>query len=60
MPYKDIPGFKGKLYIPEESKNPKKHDCKDCYSCQMCSDTRCAICLKHKTVTNKKGAGEKP
>ncbi|HOT28882.1 MAG TPA: hypothetical protein PLU72_11880 [Candidatus Ozemobacteraceae bacterium] len=24
---------------------PKKHPCPDCFSCQFCSDDRCAICL---------------
>jgi hypothetical protein len=48
MPYIKIPGFKGKLYIPEENKCRKKHDCKDCYSCQMCSDSKCSLCLKNK------------
>lgn len=23
----------------------KKHPCPDCFSCQFCSDDRCAICL---------------
>ena len=52
MPYIKIPGFKGKLYIPEENKSRKKHDCKDCYSCQMCSDSKCSLCLKNKTRCN--------
>ena len=33
-----------------KGKNGKeqKHPCKDCYSCQFCSDTRCRICLSGK------------
>ncbi len=23
---------------------PKKHPCKDCHSCQFCSDSRCGVC----------------
>jgi len=23
----------------------KKHPCDDCFSCQFCSDERCAMCL---------------
>jgi len=54
MPYIKIPGFKGRLYIPEENKSPKKHDCIDCYSCQMCSDSKCNLCLKNKAKSKKK------
>ena len=50
MPYKNISGFKGKLYIPEEGNNHKKHDCKDCFSCQMCSDRKCELCLNKKKL----------
>jgi len=28
-----------------EGGSPKKHPCPDCFSCQFCSDARCAICL---------------
>ncbi|MBS3757295.1 MAG: hypothetical protein KGY61_01380 [Desulfobacterales bacterium] len=45
MPFKKIPGLPGKLYIPEQDPDaPKKHDCPDCFSCQICSDSRCRIC----------------
>jgi L-ascorbate metabolism protein UlaG (beta-lactamase superfamily) len=53
MPYVKIPGFKGKLYIPEENKCVKKHDCKDCNSCQMCSNSKCSLCLKNKAGSKK-------
>ena len=26
----------------------QKHPCKDCNSCQFCSDTRCGVCLAQK------------
>jgi len=46
MAFIEIPGLKGKVYVPDEkSGHIKKHDCKDCYSCQMCSNDRCQLCL---------------
>jgi hypothetical protein len=55
MAFVEIPGFKGKVYVPEEiAGSHKKHPCKDCYSCQMCSDDRCNLCLKQKTCCRKK------
>jgi len=49
MPFKEIPGLPGKIYIPEQDPDaPKKHDCPDCFSCQMCSDDRCRICRDHR------------
>ncbi len=45
MPFVSVAGLPGKVYVPE--KNPdgeKKHPCPDCFSCQMCCDTRCAVC----------------
>ncbi len=45
MPFVRLPGVEGKVYVPEaDSKGRKKHPCKDCHSCQMCSDDRCAVC----------------
>jgi hypothetical protein len=47
MKFERISGFEGKIFIPEDdSKCKKKHSCKDCMSCQFCSDTRCELCLK--------------
>lgn len=47
MPFKEIPGLPGKVYIPEQHPDaPKKHDCPDCFSCQMCSDSRCRVCRR--------------
>lgn len=38
-------GIEGKVYIPEtEPCELKKHPCKDCFSCQRCSDDRCRLC----------------
>jgi len=60
MPFVNIKGFKGKLYIPEETDNSqKKHPCSDCYYCQFCSDERCELCLKQKCCkSNEKKEGE--
>ena len=52
MPYIKIPGFRGKLYIPEGNEDIKKHDCKDCYSCRMCSDVKCSLCMKNRAGRN--------
>jgi hypothetical protein len=47
MKFVRISGFEGKIFIPEDnSKSLKKHSCKDCMSCQYCSDERCNLCLK--------------
>ena len=64
MAFVKIPGIKGKIYEPDNrSDSKKKHDCQDCYSCQMCSDTRCDVCrpeqpiqkrYSHKKLTNNK------
>ena len=45
MPFVKIPGFEGKFYVPEEKPdNVKKHNCTDCFCCQMCGDDRCQVC----------------
>lgn len=47
MPFVRAPDGKGLFYIPEaETGSPKKHPCPDCVVCQMCSDERCATCLR--------------
>lgn len=46
MAFTEVPGLMGKVYVPEkESGQMRKHCCRDCFSCQMCSDDRCALCL---------------
>ena len=46
MSFITIPGLKGKVFIPQESDRVfKKKPCKDCFSCQQCSDDRCRLCL---------------
>ena len=51
MAFKELPGGKGKIWIPEELKE-KKHNCTDCFACQFCSDSRCELCLKKKNKKN--------
>lgn len=56
MPFVKMPGIDGEIWVPEISDEPKKHNCKDCFSCQWCSDERCASCLRtKKTKKMKKG-----
>ena len=45
MTFVSVPGIKGKVYIPQETdRSLKKYPCKDCFSCQQCSDDRCRVC----------------
>jgi len=53
MPFVTVPGLKGKVYIPDDKPEcSKKHPCRDCYSCQMCSDDRCEVCRDHGACRN--------
>lgn len=50
MPFITLPVIKGRIYVPEEDVLFfKKHSCGSCFSCQMCSDDRCSICLSNAT-----------
>ena len=49
MPFIKLPGIEGWVYEPEKkSGSQKKHDCQDCFYCQMCSERRCVSCRKEK------------
>ena len=49
MAWVRIEGVEGLVWEPEhDPAAERKHNCRDCYSCQMCSDTRCDECLKRK------------
>ncbi|MEE4356527.1 MAG: sugar phosphate isomerase/epimerase family protein [Desulfococcaceae bacterium] len=49
MPFVRMPGVTGKVYVPEEQpRDKKKHNCKDCFACQHCSDDRCNLCREKK------------
>jgi len=54
MPFIEIHGFNGKIFIPEKTVKIRKHNCMDCYECQMCSDERCEACLKSHCKMQKK------
>lgn len=44
MPFTSRPGLNGKVYVPVQHPGQRKHDCRNCYSCQVCSDDRCSLC----------------
>ena len=46
MKFQRIKGFKGLVYVPEQTSFIRqKHPCSDCFSCQHCDDERCEKCL---------------
>ena len=46
MPWIKMRGVDGLVYEPEpQPAGQRKHNCRDCFYCQMCSDARCAVCL---------------
>ena len=57
MPFVELPGITGKVYVPEvPQEGSKKHPCKDCYFCQMCSDDRCRLCIGPKNCKSQKSS----
>ena len=55
MPFVKLPGIEGWVYEPEiKPGSQKKHNCPDCFYCQMCSDTRCQMCQKGKVKQREK------
>jgi hypothetical protein len=49
MKFIKVPGLEGKVYVPlTDLRAHKKHPCKDCFSCQMCTDDRCKLCREDK------------
>jgi hypothetical protein len=56
MPFVRAPDGKGLFYVPDaDISRPKKHPCADCSVCLMCSDERCASCLRQKQPCQKPG-----
>ena len=54
MPFKNVPGIPGVLYVPAKLEGgEKKHNCRDCFSCQFCPDSRCRSCLAVKKKAKK-------
>ena len=59
MPFVELPGITGKVYVLEvQQEGSKKHSCKDCYFCQMCSDDRCRLCIGPKNYKSRKSSGK--
>ena len=45
MPWIRKSGIKGLVFVPEQyNAGDKKHECPDCFHCQMCCDIRCDEC----------------
>ncbi|MBN2297149.1 MAG: hypothetical protein JXM72_01070 [Deltaproteobacteria bacterium] len=58
MAFERMKGVKGLVYVPENTECKKKHPCEDCFSCRMCSDIRCELCIEGKSeekLQNKAG-----
>ncbi len=54
MAFKQLPDNKGMIYVPEpEANSQKKHPCSECFSCQWCSNERCALCRTKKCCKKK-------
>jgi len=54
MSFKILPGNKGMIYIPNHRKIAKKQPCRDCFSCQWCSNERCSACRSERDRQEKK------
>ena len=54
MPWIEMPGIEGRVYVPDDEARPKKHPCVDCFDCQWCSDARCESCRKKATCGRRK------
>lgn len=50
MAFVKAPGLPGKIYVPDKKASPCKHLCRDCFSCEFCSDDRCRICIGDKKI----------
>ncbi|MGD9201026.1 MAG: hypothetical protein PVI26_05655 [Chitinispirillia bacterium] len=45
MPWIRKYGIEGLVFVPDKHRaGNKKHDCEDCFHCQMCSESRCYSC----------------
>jgi hypothetical protein len=60
MPFITISNIKGKVYIPEiKPQTLKKKNCHDCFSCQLCSESRCQACMSEESCKNKETRSHK-
>lgn len=51
MAYVRLKGCEMQVYVPDgQAASEKKHNCRDCFSCQWCSDERCRACLNRKNT----------
>ncbi len=45
MGFVKVKGLKGTVYVPDQQADCcKKYPCRDCFSCERCSDDRCRVC----------------
>ncbi len=46
MAFVRLPGLKGRVFVPGDGKTrtKKKHPCRDCFDCHICTDGRCRVC----------------
>jgi len=57
MAFITVSNIEGKVYVPETTPRPlKKHKCHDCFSCQICSESRCQACMSEKSCNDKKSS----
>ena len=50
------PGVQGKIFVPDRPPGAsRKHACKDCFFCQLCSDDRCQSCLSLESEDGRTG-----
>lgn len=53
MAFVTIAGIQGKVYVPDNAgEETQKHRCRDCFSCQRCSDDRCILCIGPRQMDN--------
>jgi hypothetical protein len=58
MAFSELPDNRGRVYIPETGKHPRKKSCRDCFACQWCSDDRCLICRQGCCLEKKEEQGK--
>ena len=61
MAFRQLPGNRGMIYVPEAARGEKKNPCPDCFSWQWCGDERCRSCRGKKGCRQERpaeGAGD--
>jgi len=59
MAWIKVKGGPGVLYVPTQRASERKHNCPDCFYCQMCSELRCIECRKKPASSKAGGACNK-